>query len=349
MGYSWLAAWVLRVRWKSGIQIEHNGVKVMLDAQNNRLNGCHVFVSHGHFDHSAAFRMNDVEKYSSRQTFDLVSSYGLQAENWQPVEIGKPVTFDDVEVVPHNSGHVLGSYMFEVRTPEGSILFTGDFNTEHTKTMQPATSVECDILVLESTFGSPSFVFPSQGEVGKDMVSWAKKVIKAGRIPTFQTDPLGNAQEIISIFGECGIPVVTHWKVTRVSQIYEAHGHRLEYLDMKNDEAQEVIESGNLVYITPKQLDLQDRPEFVPALVSGWALWAKKKAFPLSDHADFPRLIRFVEECRPKTVLTCHGSRFNDTLAAYIDRKLGIRAYPISLIPTSLRSETVKRQFQETL
>jgi len=293
--------------------------------------------------------MDDMKKYSSRQTFDLITSFGIQPQNWQPLEMGKKVVFDDVEVVPHNSGHVLGSYEFEVKTPEGNVLFTGDFNTEYTKTMKPAEPVQCDVLVLEATFGSPSFTFPSEDEVGKEMVDWAKKVIRSRKIPSFQADPLGNAQEIISIFNESRIPVVSHWKVSRINRIYESYGYKLEYLDAKSAEAQEVIDSGNLVYVTPKQLDLQDHPEFVPALVSGWAMWAKKTAFPLSDHADFPRLIGFVEECRPKIVLTCHGSRFNDTLAHFIEQKLGIRAYPIELIPTSLRSENHGHQIQETL
>ena len=340
---------VLRIKWKSGVQVEYGNVKIMLDPQSNRLSHCSVFVSHGHFDHSTAFRMDEMPKYSSQQTFDLIASFGIHPENWQPLTMGKKVVFDDVEVVPYNSGHVLGSYEFDVRTPEGNVLFTGDFNTEYTMTMKPAEPIQCDILILEATFGSPSFVFPPEDAIGKEMVDWAKKIIKSGKIPTFQADPLGNAQEIIGIFRESGIPVVTHWKVSRINRIYEAHGHKLDYVDAKTYEAQEITDSGNLVYVTPKQLDLQDHPEFVPALVSGWALWARKTAFPLSDHADFPRLIKFVEDCRPKTVLTCHGSKFSDTLAHYIEKKLGIRAYPIDLIPTSLRSENPKHQVQETL
>ncbi|MCW4020893.1 MAG: MBL fold metallo-hydrolase, partial [Candidatus Bathyarchaeota archaeon] len=329
--------------------IKHDGVKVILDPQNNRTGGVTVFVSHGHFDHSTAFKIKNVTKYSSKETADLMSSFGVQVENWQPLTAGKKVAIDDVEVIPHNSGHVLGSYEFEVATPEGNVLFTGDFNTVQTKTMQPAEPVQCDVLILESTFGSPSFVFPSEDLVGKEMVDWAKKTMKAGGIPTFQTDPLGNAQEIIGIFNESAIPVVTHWKVTRINRIYEVHGHRLKYLDTKSDEAQEIIQSGNFVYITPKQLKLQDKPEFVPALVSGWALWSKRTAFPLSDHADFPHLVKFVEDCKPKTVLTCHGSRFTETLARYIEKKLGIRSYPINLIPTTLQSKTAKWQIQAIL
>jgi len=326
----------LRVTWKNGVSVEHNDVRIMLDPQSNRLSRSPVFISHGHFDHSAGFKIEHLTKYSSKETMEFVSSYGRQIKNWEPLKANSKVVLDDVEVIPHNSGHVLGSYGFEAITPEGNIFFTGDFNTETTKTMKPAEPVSCDILILESTFGSPSFVFPPEESVGKEMVDWAEKIIKTGRIPAFQTDPLGNAQEIVGIFNETAIPVVTHWKVSRMNRVYEAHGHKLGCVDAKSEEADEIASSGNFIFITPKQLDLQDHPEFVPALVSGWALWSKRRAFPLSDHADFPRLIRFVEECNPKTVLTCHGSRFNQTLAGYIERKLKIRAYPINLIPTSL-------------
>jgi Cft2 family RNA processing exonuclease len=330
----------LRITWKNGVSIEHDDVKVLLDPQNNNPSRSPVFVTHSHLDHSKAFKTDRVSKYSSEETMEIISSYGFQVKNWQPLTAKKKVAVDDIEVIPYNSGHVLGSYEFEVVTPEGNVLFTGDFNTETTKTMKPAEPVQCDVLILESTFGSPSFVFPSEDLVAKEMVDWAKKIVGTGRIPTFQTDPLGNAQEIIGIFNESAIPVVTHWKVSRINRTYESYGHNLEYFDAKTDEANEIMSSGNFAYVTPKQLNLQDRPEFVPALVSGWALWSKRKAFPLSDHADFPRLVKFVEECNPKTVLTCHGSRFNETLAKYIEKKLGIRAYPIHLIPTSLYPKT---------
>jgi len=329
----------LRVRWRNGVSIEHDDIEVILDPLNNRPSPPRVFVSHGHYDHSTGFKIPQVSKYSSRETMELMSAYGFKAENWQPLTMNEKVVFDDVEVVPHNSGHVLGSYEFEIITPEGNVLFTGDLNTEQTKTMKPAQPIECDMLVLEATFGSPDFVFPSEDLVGKEMVNWARKIMKTGRIPAFQTDPLGNAQEIVAIFNEYSIPVVTHWKVSKISRVYKAHGYKLEYFDSKTDEADEISQSSNFIFITPKQLDLHGHPEFVPALVSGWALWSRHEAFPLSDHADFPRLIRFVEQCKPKTVLTCHGSRFNETLAKYIEKKLGIRAYPINLIATSLHSK----------
>jgi len=330
---------VLRVTWNSGVQIEHGDVKIIFDSKRNSISSSAFFITHGHFDHSAAFKIRETQKYSSKETLDIVSSFDLQAENCSPIIAGEKIKIGDVEVIPHNSGHILGSFEYEIRTSEGTVLFTGDFNTEATKTMKPAEPVQCDVLVVEATFGSPSFVFPRVEEVGMEMIKWAKRIMKSGKIPTFQTDPLGNAQEIIGVFNEAGIPVVTHWKVTRMSRIYESYGHKLEYFDAETSEAEEIKRQKEFIYITPKNLKVSS-PNFETALVSGWALWMKRASFPLSDHADFPRLLKFVEECEPKTVLTCHGGRFNDVLARYIERKMRIRAYPIDLIPTRIRRST---------
>jgi len=336
----------LKITWNGGVQIEHGDIKVILDSKRNSINGSAFFVSHGHFDHSAAFKIKQAQKYSSRETLDIVSSFGFKTENCSSVAAGEKITIDDVEVIPHNSGHVLGSLEYEVRTPEGIALFTGDFNTEATKTMSPAEPVQCDVLILEATFGSPNFVFPRIEDLSTKMTRWAKTVIMSGKIPVFQTDPLGNAQEIIKIFNEFGVSVITHWKVTRMNRIYESHGHKLEYFDDQDPEAEEIKQGGEFIYVTPKNLNVPNR-NFETALVSGWALLMRRTGFPLSDHADFPRLVRFVEECKPRIVLTCHGGRFDEVLARYIERKMRIQAYPISLIPTRIR-KSKRRNIQAT-
>ena len=328
---------ILRIEWNGGVHIEYDDVKVVLDPKRNSVNSSAFFVTHGHFDHSAAFRMKNVKKYSSKETLEIVSNF-FSVKGSFPLNLKEKTAIGEVEVIPHNSGHVLGSFEYEVRAPEGTILYTGDFNTEKTKTMKPAEPVHCDVLIVEATFGSPNFVFPGIDEISEDMVKWARSVLKRGRIPVFRTDPLGNAQEIIHIFNECGFPVITHRRVTLMNKVYERHGYSLEYIDEWSSEAEAIKQRGGFVYVSPKNAKISD-VRFEDALVSGWALWSRRTGFPLSDHADFPRIIRFVEECDPKIVLTCHGGRFNETLARYVERKMHIRAYPIDLIPTRFRKE----------
>jgi len=265
----------------------------------------------------------------------LVSIEGIHVKKWQPLAKRKKIVIGDVEVTPHPSGHVLGSYEFEVTTPDGTALFTGDLNTRPTRTVEPAEPVECDILIVESTFGSPDFIFPPDDLIVREMVEWANNILGGGKIPVFQADPLGNAQEIIRVFNEnTNIPVISHWKVSRINKVYEYYGHKMEYVELRDESAYELISRRNAVIVAPKRSNSFYSRDFVPAFVSGWALKFRRKSFPLSDHADFPNLIEFINKCNPKLVLTYHGGKFNGILAKYVERKLNIRAYPINLIST---------------
>lgn len=325
----------LKITWENGVSIKYKDTKIILDPQSRRIARGATFITHAHTDHSRAFRVSYASKFSSEETMKLVSIEGIQVRKWSPITRGKKIDIENVTVTPHSSGHVLGSYEFEVITPEGTLLFTGDLNTKYERAVDPAEPVECDILIIESTFGSPDFIFPPDNFIIEEMIRWAKKVLNDGKIPVFQTDPLGNAQEIIRVFNEnTSIPIISHWRVSRINKVYESYGHKMEYIDLRNEGSYDLISRRNAVIVAPKRLNSFYSPNFVSAFVSGWALKFRRKAFPLSDHADFPNLIEFVSKCNPKLVLTYHGGKFNGILAKYIEKKLNIKAYPINLIPT---------------
>ena len=64
-------------------------------------------------------------------------------------------------------------------------------------------------------------------------------------------------------------------------------------------------------------------------------MWNRKyeKAFALSDHADFNQLMEYIAACKPKAVLTCFGGRFNFAFAKKVEKRMGIEARPLDLIP----------------
>lgn len=331
----------MRIKWDNGVLIEHEETRILLDPRSKRLSCKVALVTHAHIDHSQAFKANYILKFSSEETMNLVTLNGVKVSKWQPLALRERRRMDDFEVISHPSGHVLGSYGFEIITPEGTILYTGDLNTRDARTVKPAEPVQCDTLIIESTFGSPDFIFPPDDLVIKDMIDWANNILRDGKIPVFHADSLGNAQEIIRIFNENTVlPVITHKAVSRINRVYEYYGYKMEYTSMETEDAHSLISNRNAVIVAPKWLDLSRRSEYVSALVSGWALKLRRKSFPLSDHADFPNLIKFVSDCNPKLVLTCHGGKFNNVLARYIEKKLRIRAYPIDLIPTSFTKKT---------
>ncbi|MBS7653570.1 MAG: MBL fold metallo-hydrolase [Candidatus Bathyarchaeia archaeon] len=336
----------MRIKWESGVLIEHRGNRIILDPTSKNPRCRVAFITHAHADHSSAFRADKISKFSSEETMSLVAIDGVKVQEWHPIKVKEKVVMDDFEVTPHYSGHVLGSYEFEIATPEGTVLFTGDLNTRSSRTIKPADPIKCDVLVLESTFGSPSFVFPPDEIVAKGMIEWASRSLKEGKIPVFRADSLGNAQEVIRIFNEdTNIPVVSHWRVSKINRVYEAYGYRMKYFDIRSVEAYDLISRRNAIIVAPKRLESTYHPDFISALVSGWALRFKGTSFPLSDHADFPSLMEFVSECGPKIVLTCHGGGFSNILAKYVEKNLGIKAYPVNLIPTnfSLSSPFLKK------
>ena len=322
----------LRVRKYGGTMVEYGDQSIILDPTRNTHN-CPTFVSHAHSDHSAAFKHPNREKYATQETYDLLDVLGWKRlGGLKPVKVGDTVKIDDFEITVHNAGHVIGSVEFEINTPGGTVLYTGDMCTEETFTMEPATKVDCDILVIETTFGAPMFNFPKRADVAVEIYQWAVNTVVQGRIPTFKTDSIGNAQEVISILNQyTNLPVVTNKSATTVTDVYRSRGYNLESVDAESDEGKELLDSGKCAIITPKG-SKPFKPNQDTALTSGWAtiMGRKRTAFPLSDHADYKGLMGFIRGVKPKRVLTFHGGNFTKDFHNHVRKTLGIAAAPLT-------------------
>jgi putative mRNA 3-end processing factor len=322
----------LKVRRRGGIIVEYGDQGVILDPTRNS-HSYPTFVTHAHADHAAAFKHPEREKYATIETYDLLHAMGWSRLNGlKAVKVGDTQKINDFEVKVHNSGHVLGSVQFEVNTPGGTVLYTGDLGTDKTFTMDAATPKKCDILVVETTFGSPIFKFPKREEVAVEIYNWAINTVLDGRIPAFKTDSIGNAQEIISIFNQfTNLPVITVKSASRITDVYRDSGYNLDSIDLESDEGKEVFESGKCVLVMPKGSKIPHNNLDV-ALASGWAsiLRNKRIAFPLSDHADYRGLLGFIRKCNPKRVLTFHGGKITKDFHNHVRRTLGIPAAPLS-------------------
>lgn len=322
----------LKVRQLGGILVEYGDQGVIMDPTRNS-HSFPTFVSHAHADHASAFKHPEREKYATQETYDLLDAMGWKRlDGLHEVKIGDSVKLDDIEIKVHNSGHVLGSVQFEVITPEGSLLYTGDLCTEDTFTMEPATPVKCDMMVIETTFGSPMFQFPKREDVAVEVYQWSVNTVLQGRIPTFKTDSIGNAQEVISILNQyTNLPVVTAKSATRVTDLYRKYGYNLDSVDAASDEGKDLLDSGKCALITPKgSKPKHDNLDI--ALASGWAaiMGRKRIAFPLSDHADYKGLMSHIRKCKPKRVLTFHGGNFTKDFHNHVRKRLGISASPLT-------------------
>jgi putative mRNA 3-end processing factor len=317
------------VRWSDGVAVRYGETKLLFDPVESDPIIPDLFVTHAHYDHSRGFQFPTQTKHSTKETREIYEvDSGRRVGNWQQTRLGRRLKLGDLEVEAHHAGHALGGVQYEVITPEGNVVYASHINFADTLLLHAAEVAPCDVLIVETTLASPSQALPPREATVAAIVKWALECIGERRVPAFATDPIGNAQELVKVFNTwTKLPVIVHPRVARINKVYENSGLALNYTDASTVEAQNLIENTRCVVIVPRGFDATRFGDFRIANVSGWADRASGgvgKAFQLSDQADFNQLLRFVEEARPKTVLTFRGASW--IFAQMVSRKLGVTA-----------------------
>ncbi len=268
-----------------------------------------AFVSHAHSDHIAAH----AEVILSERTARLMQARlpGRRNEHLLPFGEERRVRGMAVTLLP--AGHIFGSAQFFLQTEPESLLYTGDFKLRHGKSAEPAEWRQADTLIMETTFGLPRYQFPPTEHVISQIVGFCQETIDEGAVPVLLGYSLGKAQEILCALGEAGLVPMLHGSVFQMTRIYEQFGQSFcEYARYNPNNL-----SGKVLICPPsanRSRMLEKIPRKRVAMISGWAMdpnaiyrYQVDAAFPLSDHADYADLVRYVELVRPKRVFTLHG------------------------------------------
>lgn len=323
-----------RIGWANGIIFDTGTSRLLFDPTSGRPlgDGWNVFITHAHSDHTYGFSTS-AKKHSTPETVRIYESLSRrQVKNCHTLKIGDKIRVDDTEVRVLNAGHMLGSCQFEVVTPEFTAIYTGDINCVDTLTTQAAQAKSCDYLVVEATYGDPSYIFPKRSTIYADIIRWTMTEIKNGKIPTFQVYSSGKPQDLVRLFNVyTKVPVVCSPGISRANSAHNENGIQLSYLDSSTLEGKHALKAGGCVYVTTGS-------EHIPrnasrAVATGWALrfaFRHYAAFPLSSHADYGQLMQFVSSVNPKKVYVFTG--YTDILPTQIERKLGIKAGPLQVV-----------------
>ena len=321
--------------WANGIFLNSGRSSLLLDPTSGKqLSEDHnVFITHAHSDHTYGFN-TAAKKYCTEETLRIYEALrGRQVKNCRVMKIGETIKFDDYKVTALNAGHMLGSCQFEVVTPNSTVIYTGDINCVDTLTTQAAEQRNCDCLIIEATYGHPSYLFPQRSTMYADIIRWAVTEIGSGKTPTFQVYSSGKPQEVVRLFNVyTKIPVVCAPSIARANDVHNESGIKLEYFDASTQEGKHTLKTGGCIYVTSSNSDHMPRNPS-RAVATGWALrqaFRKCTSFPMSSHADFDQLMHFVAEVNPKVV--CIFTGYTDILSAQIERKLGIRAGPLPIL-----------------
>lgn len=293
----------------------------------------HVFVSHAHSDHIAAHQ----ESILTEPTAWLMRHRlgGKRAESIQP--FGEPREFvgngNPFRLTLLPAGHILGSAMALIEAGGESLLYSGDFKLRPNLCAEPCEPRRADYLVMETTFGRPQYKLPPEADVWRELISFCRTALTDGATPVLFAYSLGKSQELLAGLRESGLPIALHKEAAKLTRIYEHFGQKFppyEIFDGTN--------AADKVLIAPPQSSrsvlFQQLGKTRTAVVTGWAMDSSCRfrsgtdaAFPLSEHADFPSLIEFVQRVAPKKVFTLHGfaADFARTL-----RELGFDAQSLS-------------------
>ena len=302
-------------------------------------------VTHAHADHLGGLRRSlrcGKRVLMTAATRDLIGvvngSLPLDDGGIEVVEYGEPVHCGGERVTLVKADHILGAAQVMVEDAEGGrVAYTGDFRVDGTEPL-----LDCDTLVVEATYGSPSFRRAFKVDVRELLVSMVEKRLRHGTVYVFGYH--GKLQEVMQLLhgADVRVPFVMPERVFRVSKVCEAHGMQLGCLALSTEKDGRELLDENLPCVAFYHMNARRSVGLVGSsriCVSGWEFHSpcrqigeREHLVALSDHSDFSGLIEYVRRCKPKRVVTdnyrvSHGV----TLAREISRRLDIPAVAMPL------------------
>ena len=289
-----------------------------------------AFVSHAHSDHTARHR----EVVMTPATAALMRARvpGQRIEHTLAFGETRAMCGGKATLLP--AGHILGSAQIYFESDEGSLLYTGDFKLRPGLSAEPCEWRHAETLIMETTFGLPRYRMPPTEAVLAQVVEFCRAALAEGATPILLSYSLGKSQEIICALLAAGLTPMLHESVWRMTELYRALSPTFPAGSVRFSASRV---AGHVVICPPNipREKLIDRiPHRRVAVLTGWALdgsaiyrYQCDAAFPLSDHADYEELLRYVELVQPQRVLTLHG--FAAAFAADL-RARGVEAWALT-------------------
>jgi putative mRNA 3-end processing factor len=274
-------------------------------------------VTHAHADHA---------RWGHRHYLAAAPAAGvlrarLGAITLDTLAYGQTIDHFGVRVSLHPAGHVLGSA--QVRLEHGGRVWvaSGDYFVsgadDDNATCTPFEPVRCDCFVTESTFGLPVYRWRPQREVFAEVNGWWRANASAGRASLLMGYSFGKAQRLLAGVDASIGPIVVHGAVEPLNAAYRAEGVALPATTKLDELPAPAANCGALVVAPPAVQGsawARRLGEASDAFASGWMTLrgARRRqgvdrGFVLSDHADWPGLMRAIDATGASRVIVTHG------------------------------------------
>ncbi|MCX8181165.1 MAG: MBL fold metallo-hydrolase [Thermofilaceae archaeon] len=305
----------IKVYPNGGLLVEIKGRKILLDPTSLPSEKPDaVFVSHAHSDHynfKTLRIMEGIPKVMSQATWELIDPK-RRLDNVTIVESGDSVEVAGLAMEVHEAGHVIGSLQLLIDAGL-RMVYTGDFNLDRRLVLKSAPILKTDVLVIDSTYGHPRYTFPPRAQLYREILRTVRAFLEENKGVALATRVLGTGQEVTALLSLVAkvVPFVDR-RVAEKNRVYEKHG--------------EILGS----YVVNTSAPPRSAAAVVPLSARycnsiPCTGWATNSGFPLSSHAGFTDLIKYVLESEANEVFAFWG--FAEYFADVLRRELGVHAY----------------------
>ena len=271
-------------------------------------------ITHGHSDHAR-----------HGNTYYLTSALGagilrkrLGADiRLETLNYGESINHHGVRLSLHAAGHVLGSAQIRLEYQGEIWVASGDYKLEDDGTCAPFEPVRCHTFITESTFGLPIYRWQPQAELFADINSWWQRNADDGRTSVLFCYAFGKAQRLLYGLNPDIGAILTHGAVEPLNDIYRAAGVPLPPTQRVGD-VTDVLQMRRSIVLAPPSAHgtswMKRFGDYADGFASGWMQLRGKRrrrgvdrGFVVSDHADWPGLLRAISATGAERVFVTHG------------------------------------------
>jgi len=289
-------------------------------------------ITHAHADHA---RSGASEVFTAREGLPVLTHRIGEPEDLTGLDYGQTVELGETQVTLYPAGHILGSATVRIESEHGTWGVSGDFKRAPDPTCTAFEPYPCDVWVSECTFGLPVYRWPTPEKVVSDIFDWWRGCREDDRPAVLFCYALGKAQRVLAELAAAGIDetIWLHGAMIPLTECYRSQGIAMPPTQPATEADKGEKFKGQLVLAPPSAAGsswMRRFPKHSAGFVSGWMRIRGNRrrrgydrGFVMSDHADWPDLVRTCADMQAERVITIHGN--GETLIRHLGDQ-GIQA-----------------------
>lgn len=297
-----------------------------------------ALITHGHSDHA---RSGHGSVLATAETIAIMKvRYGAgSAGAFQTAALGETISVGELTLRLVPAGHILGSAQIVLEYAGRRAVVSGDYKRAPDPTCQPFELVPCDVFVTEATFALPVFCHErAEDEVGRLLQSMARNRDRAHLLGVYG---LGKCQRMIALLRQQGYSdtIWLHGALVGLTALYQELGVALGDCRPASEASDGQLKTAVVLCPPSALMDRWSRrmgDDPVRVFASGWMRVrgrARQRGVELplivSDHADWPELLRTIVETGAEDIWVTHGRE--DALVHQLSL-MGRRARALALV-----------------